>query len=198
MAVAHLSPLQDSTHLGCGGNPGVLVPRPCSTVQCCQGTSVGTTAGLISKPLHRLGYPASLEEHIGTLSLCSPPQTSTGFTVPAAQHPQLPSGNAGQAAGRERSRLHPTGDMTPSLISLGGKGGGRLHPPGSGAPVPVKANFDAEGSLCICHYYSCHHQAKHGELTLWRRTVVGVSRRSNNAGFLLEVCFLWWFSPGDV
>lgn len=126
MAVAHLSPLQDSTHLGCGGNPGVLVPRPCSTVQHCQGTSVGTTAGLISKPLHQLGEPASHEEHTGTLSLCSPPQTSTGFTVPAAQHPQLPSGNAGQAAGRERSRLHTTGDMTPSLISPGeGGGGGR-------------------------------------------------------------------------
>lgn len=124
MAEAHLSPLQDSTHLGCGGNPGVLVPRPCSTVQHCQGTSVGTTAGLISKPLHQLGEPASHEEHTGTLSLCSPPQTSTGFTVPAAQHPQLPSGNAGQAAGRERSRLHTTGDMTPSLISPGEGGGG--------------------------------------------------------------------------
>lgn len=61
------------------------------------------------------------------------------------------------------------GDMTPSLISPGGKGGGKLHPPGSGAAALVKANFNAEGSLYICHYYSCHHQAKHSELTLWMR-----------------------------
>lgn len=34
---------------GMGGNQGVLAPKPCSITQRCQGTSVGTTAGLISK-----------------------------------------------------------------------------------------------------------------------------------------------------
>lgn len=58
VAVAHLSPSQDTTHLGYEGNPGVLAPRPCSTTQLCQYHS-----RIISKPLCQPGEPASCEAH---------------------------------------------------------------------------------------------------------------------------------------
>ena len=160
-SVAHV-PLAGQHTSGMWGEPGVLAPRPCSTTQCCQGTSVGTTAGLVSKLPRQLGEPALRAECTGSPSKHRLHHAGSSASS-AALWECWPSGRRGAQPAPANGRH----DAIPYLS--GGKGGGKLHPPGSGAPVLVKANFDAEGSLYICHYYSCHCQAKHSELTLWRR-----------------------------
>lgn len=81
-------------------------------------------------------------------------------TIWGSRRPQASTspacGALGDAPAMERGSR---GRGAASLISPG-EGGGELHPAGSGAPVLVKAHFDAEGSLYICHYYSCHRQAE--------------------------------------
>lgn len=52
----YICPFQDTTHLGYGGNPQVLSPRPCSITQLCQYHS-----RISSKPLCQPGELASCE-----------------------------------------------------------------------------------------------------------------------------------------
>lgn len=81
-------------------------------------------------------------------------------TIRGSRGPQASASPAGGALGDAPAMERGSrGRGAASLISPG-KGGGELHPAGSGAPVLVKAHLDAEGSLYICHYYSCHRQAE--------------------------------------
>lgn len=105
----------------------------------------------------------------------------------------LPSGNAPTVVAESVAKGEVTkGEVTPSLC-LQGREEGKLHPPGSGAPVLVRAHFDAEGFLYICHYYSCCCQAKHSRVNPLEEDV---SRRRNNVRLLLEKHFPQCFRPG--